>query len=195
MLALPAFVALLSLCATGVQYAAALIYGLSLLLSYTSSALYHGLNVTGRVLTLFKRLDKSAIYLFIAGTVTPVALLNLGGWDGWFLFIIVWSFALVGIILTALIPFHNVESTLLYLSMGWITLFFLKPLFSSMSPYGFVWCVVGGALYTLGAVVYVTDWPRFTRFGLGSHEVWHVLCLLGTAAHFVMIAGYVLGTA
>lgn len=192
MLALPAFVALLSLCATGVQYVAALIYGLSLLLSYTSSALYHGLNVTGRMLTLFQRIDRSAIYLFIAGTVTPVALLNLGGWEGWFLFVLIWTFALTGIVLTAIIPFRNVESTLLYLSMGWITLFFLRPLFDSMSTEGFIWCVVGGLLYTLGAIVYVTDWPNPSPPSVGSHEVWHVLCLLGSVSHFIMIVGYVL---
>lgn len=188
----PAFVALLSLCATGIQYLAAVIYGLSMMVTYTCSALYHGLHLNDRLLVLFRRMDKSAIYLFIAGTVSPVALLALNGWTGWFLFITIWALALAGVLLTSLIPFGNLESTLLYLSMGWVTLIFIRPLFHSLPASGFAWCVVGGVMYTIGAIIYAADWPTLYPDRFESHELWHVLSLMGTTAHFVMIAGYVI---
>ncbi len=187
------FIVLLGLATGALQTVSVLLYGVPLILLYSSSALYHGLPVSERARNWFGRLDRASIYLLIAGTTTPPALLVLHGWIGWTMFGLLWGFALVGLVIAAVDPFRSRWSnTLVYLCMGWISVLFLGPLIEALSPAGVFWCLFGGLLYTVGAVIYALDRPRLMPGVLGAHELWHIFVLLGSGAHFVFIAGYTL---
>lgn len=181
------FVSLLYLARAPLHILAATIYGLSLILLYTFSCLYHGLKVPGSVIQLLGKLDRVSIYVLIAGSVTPFALIVLPGFWGWSLLAIVWTGALIGGIYFLVAPTPSRGfSTLMFLGVGWVGIFYLNPLVDHLPRAGLAWLLVGGLLYTVGAIVYWLDWPRF------SHELWHLLALGGSGAHFISIAGYTL---
>ncbi|MFB6356027.1 MAG: hemolysin III family protein, partial [bacterium] len=132
----------------------------------------------------------AAIYVLIAGTVTPIAIVGVSGWEGWTLFGLLWTIATVGVTATIFKPFQSRwASTLLYLVMGWIPLFFVKPIFNSLSPTVIVLSFVGGVLYTVGAFFYMFDWPHIHQDYFGAHELWHIFTLLASGTHFIMVAG------
>src|SRR6185295_16182003 len=142
-------------------------FGITLVLLYTASTLYHTFH-TPRLNRILKILDHAAIYLLIAGTYTPFTLINLrGGW-GWTLFFLVWGLALCGIALTFL-AFGRTRrlSLVLYLGMGWLILVAAGPLGRAVAPGGILLLVLGGAMYSLGVVFYV--WRRLPF----HHAVWH----------------------
>ena len=144
------------------------IFGVSLVLLYTMSTLYHSFRPTG-LKRLFQLFDHIAIYLLIAGTYTPFMLLAIGGWVGLAGMIIVWSIALVGI--TCKI-FANQRfpklSVITYLLMGWIAIFFIYPLYNALTTQGLWLLVAGGLCYTVGVLFYVAKKVQFT------HAIWHV---------------------
>jgi hemolysin III len=161
------------------------VYGVSLLLLYTSSTLYH--SVRGPAKRVFRHLDHTAIYLLIAGTYTPFSLVALGGPLGWWLFGAVWSLAAFG----ALQEFRHVKgerilSVVVYVVMGWLAALALGPLMAALGPAGLAWVVAGGLCYTGGLVFYALD-SRLPVF----HGVWHLFVLAGSLAHYVAILGYV----
>lgn len=161
------------------------IYGVTLLLLYIFSTLYHSLR--GRAKAVFRKLDHCAIYLLIAGTYTPFALVTLRGVWGWTLFGIVWGFALLGVLQELLIARGaRVLSLVVYLLMGWSALIAIGPLARALPGAALAWVIVGGALYTLGIVFYVFD----AKLAHG-HGIWHLFVLGGSAAHFVAVLGYV----
>jgi hemolysin III len=164
------------------RFAGGVIFGLSALLLFTTSALYHSSRDPRRRVTL-RRFDHSAIYVLIAGTYTPFALgLMRGNW-GWTLFAAVWILALLGIAAKTTnlgFRFHK-TSVVLYLAMGWLIVAFAGPAMRSMSPHEWTWLVVGGLLYTLGVSFYL--WKRQPY----SHAIWHLFVLAGVASHFVAI--------
>ena len=127
------------------------IFGATLTVLYVMSTLYHALT-SQRVKRLFRKFDHMSIFLLIAGTYTPFCLTVLRGWIGWVLFGMVWLCAIGGIVLKA---FHTgkkeILSTILYILMGWMVIFFIKPVYMYMSGMGFTFLVVGGIFYTLGA--------------------------------------------
>lgn len=182
---------LLYLSTTPLQYFASFLYGVSLLLLYTSSSLYHGLNISKRVQYWLKRFDHASIYCLIAGTTTPIALLSLGGTNGWVLFGLLWGAAVLGIIYSFS---TNSDSSLLrvtfYLVMGWMSLLFIAPLISALSAAELFWCVTGGVIYTSGAFIYAFDWPRLIPGTFESHELWHLFVLAGSISHFYSISVY-----
>jgi hemolysin III len=160
------------------------VYGLTLVLVYLASTLYHA--VRGEAQEIFRRYDRIAIYLVIAGTYTPVALLKLPPAWGWPLLVGVWALAVAGTVIElALARQTRTLSVALYLLMGWLALVAAKPLVDSLSIAAVVWLGVGGVIYTLGAIN--------LRFKLlpRSHEVWHVLVLAASACHFAAIFFYV----
>lgn len=174
-----------------IQYLAVSLYGVSLFLLFSSSAIYHGLDVAQDVLTWLHRMDRAAIYVFIAGTTTPIALIALQGWVGWTMFGLLWGIAVAGVILSAFNPFDSRWSnTLLYLGMGWVSIVFIGPLVNTFSLTALSWCVAGGLLYTVGACVYAFDWPVIHAERFGAHELWHIFVMLGSGSHYVFIAGY-----
>ncbi|WP_043980104.1 PAQR family membrane homeostasis protein TrhA [Priestia megaterium] len=162
------------------------IYGVTMLLLYVSSTLVHSFP-EGKVKDLFEIFDHSSIYLFIAGTYTPFLFIAVKGTTGWTLFGIVWGIALAGIIFKAFfVKKFLFISTILYVFMGWMIVFAWDSLTQNIAHQGIVLLVVGGVLYTIGAVFYV--WRGF-RF---HHMIWHMFVLGGTVLHFLAIILYVL---
>lgn len=162
------------------------IYGASLVLLYLASTLYHSFQNEERKHRL-RIFDHAAIYLLIAGTYTPFALVVLHGLLGWTIFSIVWGLAAVGIIFQLFfVNRFKKTATLCYLFMGWLIVFFLQPLAAALAPEGLYWLAFGGVLYTVGAVFYL-----FKRIPY-NHAVWHVFVMGGSAAHFIAVAQYVL---
>lgn len=164
------------------------VFGVSMALLYAASASYHSFRVGERGLLWLRKLDHAGIFLLIAGTYTPVAYFGLHGvWRSVVLWV-VWGIALAGITLklfTMRLP--RWVSTLLYLGMGWLALVFLPQLARNLPSAAIIWLAVGGALYTIGAIVYATKrWnPRPGVFGF--HEIWHLFVLGGTTAHVAMM--------
>ena len=168
---------------------AALIYGLSMVLVYTMSSVYHGLRPgTGK--KVLQVLDHCAIYLLIAGTYTPIVLLVLSPcfpWIGWGLFAGQWFLAALAITLTAIdLRKYRFLSMACYIGMGWGILLFLPQLLSVMPLPGFLLLLSGGIAYTIGAVL----------FGLGKkqkwmHSVFHIFVILGSLLQFLCVAGWV----
>ena len=162
------------------------IYGAMLILMFTVSTLYHSLPQP-RVKKVFRVLDHQMIFLMIAGSYTPFVLITLRGALGWWLFGVVWGIAALGLVFKAFFtgPFCKI-TTRLYLLMGWIIVFALKPLLAGMSAGGVRWLVAGGLCYTLGAVVYLFKRVRY------HHAVWHLLVLGGSICHYFAILWHVL---
>lgn len=165
------------------------IYGLTLVVMYSASVLYHGLR--GRAKGVLRRLDHQSIYWLIAGSYTPFCLIALRGAWGWSLFGAVWGLALLG----GLQEFWarqgaRVLSVVVYVAMGWMVLVALVPLYRALGPVGFGWVVAGGVLYTGGIVFYALD----TRMR-HAHGIWHLFVLAGSASHYVAIFRLVAPTA
>ncbi|MGI6585585.1 MAG: PAQR family membrane homeostasis protein TrhA [Lutisporaceae bacterium] len=164
------------------------IFGTSLILLYTASSLYHLLTVSEKGTKILRKIDHIMIYVLIAGTYTPVCLIPLrGGW-GWSLLISIWSIAMTGIILKVL--WFNVPRrlyTLFYLLMGWLIVIAFIPLVKSMPAAAIFWLAAGGLLYTAGAIIYGTKWPKLKLKGFGFHEVFHIFVLYGSFCHFWMM--------
>lgn len=160
----------------------AAIYGVSLVLLYAASTLYHSMP-RSPMTKLLRLLDHSAIYLLIAGSYTPFALGPLRGPLGWFLLAAVWTMALLGIAAKARNGFGSKRLTIsLYVAMGWLSILAVKPLFTTLGPAGFGWLLAGGLCYTGGVVFYATD--HRVRYG---HAIWHVFVLAGSACHFFAV--------
>ena len=161
------------------------IYATTLVLLYAASTLYHALSAT-RARDVLRVLDHSAIFLLIAGTYTPFALVSLRGPWGWTLLAIVWSLAVVGVAAKAVYGTRwPVISTVLYLAMGWTVVIAVKPLLTHVPPAGIAWLVAGGLAYTGGVVFYA--WTRL-RY---SHAIWHVFVLAGSVCHYIAVVLYV----
>jgi hemolysin III len=168
------------------------IYGASLVVLYLASTLYHSLPVAPHHVERLRAVDQAAIYGLIAGTYTPICLITLrGGW-GWSLLGIVWGIGLTGAALRlAWRGFPEWLSFALYLGMGWLAVVAVVPLFQALSGPGVAWLFFGGLLYTVGAAVLALDRPRLWPGRFGSHDLWHVFVLAGSACHFVMIRCFV----
>lgn len=162
------------------------IYGVTLILLYTASTLYHSLPLPG-IKGLLRAFDHSAIYLLIAGTYTPFMLVNLRGPWGWSLFGTIWGIALLGIILKTT-TFGRLPGVSLgfYLTMGWIVVIAIKPLLAVLDTGGMELLVLGGLAYTTGVIFYV--WEKLPY----SHAIWHLFVLAGSAFHFFAILFYVI---
>ena len=162
------------------------IYGLTLVLLYSISTLYH--SVQGRAKVLMRKLDHLSIYLLIAGSYTPFCLVTLEGAWGWTLFGIVWTLAIIGM-LQEIKPRSEarVLSIVIYAVMGWIVLIAVKPLIAALGMAGFIWLAGGGVLYTVGIVFFAYD-SRFRHW----HGIWHLFVMGGSLMHFVAVLRYVL---
>jgi hemolysin III len=162
------------------------IFGTTLVLAYATSTLYHSARHP-RVKRIFQRLDHAAIFLLIAGTYTPFALVTLRGAAGWTLLAIVWSLAIVGIALEAYVPHRRSRiSPVLHLVMGWMAVIAGGPLIASLHPDGLSLLLFGGGAYMLGLLFYLWDQLPY------NHAVWHLFVLAGSACHFSCVLGYVI---
>jgi hemolysin III len=168
------------------------IYGATLILLYTASTLYHSLPVAPSRVEQLRALDHAAIYGLIAGTYTPICLIALRGAWGWSLLGVEWGIALTAATLRLTCPrFPDWVSYALYVLMGWLAVIALGPLFEALSAAGVAWLLGGGLLYTVGAIVMALDRPRLWPGVFGSHDLWHVFVLAGSACHFVVIRWFV----
>ena len=169
-----------------------LIYGLSLILMFSASAAYHLVYSSPGANTWLRKIDHSAIYLLIAGTYTPICLHYLTGFWSYGLLLIIWSMALVGVVVKIfVIRAPRWVTAGIYLGMGWLSIFFVREILRTMPVNAIAWLVIGGLLFTLGSVVYVTKKPDPWPGIFGFHEIWHIFVILGCLAHFILIAVFI----
>lgn len=162
---------------------AVLIFGTSMILLYTSSALYHMFKTTDGITLHLHKLDHSMIYVLIAGTYTPYCLLALEGIYQTALLYGIWGIAIIGIVVKLL--WFNAPrwlSTVFYLLMGWIAVFTINRM--DITEEALFWTVAGGIAYSVGAVIYIFQKPNPWPPHFGFHEIWHVFVLMGTFSHF-----------
>ena len=164
------------------------VFGLTLIILYTMSTLYHSF-YSPTVKKIFQKLDHIAIYLLIAGTYTPYMLVTLGDGNGPLLLGIVWGLAILGIVIDIFIT-RRIEllQISIYLVMGWMCILDFPRLKAALPSAGIVWLTIGGIIYTIGIVFYVLDDMNKLRH---SHGIWHLFVLLGSISHFVSIIAYV----
>lgn len=169
------------------------VFGASLLLLYGASTIYHTLELSKEKTALLRRIDHMMIFVLIAGTYTPVCLISLEGTWGWSMLIVIWGFALGGILLK--IFWMNAPrwlSTLIYVVMGWLALIPFLPLSKAIGWGGVMMLLAGGIAYTVGAVIYALKKPNITFEGFGFHEIFHVFVMLGSGIHIAFMFQYVL---
>jgi hemolysin III len=175
-----------SLEGTALHVVSFIIYGVTMLLLYLSSTLVHSFP-EGKTKDLFEIFDHSSIYLFIAGTYTPILFHVVQGTLGWVLFGIVWGMAAMGVVFKSFFSKKFLfTSTFLYILMGWLIVIAWKPLLMNLSSNGLLLLVIGGVLYTVGTVFYV--WRSFPY----HHAIWHLFVLAGSILHFFVILLYIL---
>ena len=157
----------------------------TLVLVYICSTLYHSL-VRTRARHVFQVLDHSSIYLLIAGTYTPFTLIALRGRLGWFIFGVVWSLAIAGVVFKSFaVARFAVASAAVYLFQGWFIVIAARPLLHAIGWHGMIWLGAGGLAYTLGIVFFALDRLRY------FHAAWHLFVLAGSVAHYFAILFYV----
>lgn len=162
------------------------IFGVSLCVLYAASTLYHNAKDLERRSRL-KIFDHASIYVLIAGTYTPFTLVTLTGRTGWVIFGIAWGAAIIGITLKLFFTGrYSIVSTVMYVLMGWVIVFAIKPLANNLPLAGSLWLFGGGLAYTIGAIVYSIKAIKF------NHAIFHILVLIGSFSHFVSIYYYVL---
>lgn len=162
------------------------IYGVSLIALYAASTSYHSAK-NPIIRSRLRVFDHVSIYMIIAGSYTPFALITLNGQLGWLVFGLSWGSALMGAVLKLFFTGkYDLISTLLYILMGWMIVLFIDPLMDALSSNGLIWLVVGGVSYTVGAVIYSIEKIKY------NHAIFHVFVLVGSTTHFISIYFYVL---
>lgn len=173
------------------KQAAFLVYGVSLVLMFSASAAYHSIRARPPALLWLRKFDHAAIYLLIAGTYTPICLHYFTGFWQWGVLAIVWGMALLGIGTTLFyVNKPRWLSAGIYLTMGWLCLVGTPQMLQFMPAGALAWLLLGGLVFTLGAIVYVTKRPDFYPGVFGFHEVWHIFVIVGCLCHFILIAAY-----
>lgn len=171
------------------------IYAISLILLYAASTTYHTFNKSEKINTILNKIDHMMISVLIAGSYTPICLLVLKGKTGIILLSIVWGIAIVGILIKAFWVYcPKWVSSVLYIGMGWTCVLAFTQLLNSMSPAAFGWLLAGGIIYTVGGVIYALKLPLFNSRHkyFGSHEIFHLFVMGGSACHFIVMYAFVL---
>ena len=185
--ALVILVAFAALAHDGYRLAGAIVYGVTLVLQYAASTLYHAVPQP-RAKHVFKILDHCGIYLLIAGTYTPFCLVTLREANGWWLLAVIWGLATLGIAFEAFWVYRpRWVSALLFLGMGWLVVTSIGPLVDNLATGGLWLLVAGGLAYTVGTVFYVLERIHY------MHAVWHLWVLAGSVLHFLAVLLYVIG--
>lgn len=167
--------------------AAVIVYGVSLILLYTMSTLYHSFFKLPKTSYVFKILDHSAIYVLIAGTYTPFLWITLRAGSGPMMSFLIWTLAIIGIVWQCFnVKRFHILATLCYVAMGWISVVLIPELKALLPWDAMVWLIIGGISYTAGTVFYL--WRRLPF----QHAIWHLFVLAGSAAHFYCIYEFVL---
>ena len=170
------------------------IFCISMILLYGASATYHSLNISGKALRIFRKIDHMMIFVLIAGSYTPVCLIILGGKLGYTLLSVVWGIALFGMILKACwVTCPKWFSSVIYIAMGWVCLGVFGTLWNVLPHAAFGWLLAGGIIYTIGGVIYALKLPIFNgkhKF-FGSQEIFHLFVMGGSICHFIFMYLYV----
>lgn len=164
------------------------IFGGSLILLYSASAIYHLLNVPARAGVVLRKLDHIMIFVLIAGTYTPVCLIALRGPAGYAMLAVIWALAVAGVFFK--VYYLNAPRwayTGIYLLMGWICVFAIVPLSRAVGVRRLMWLFAGGAFYSVGAVIYGLKKPNLIPGWLGFHEIFHIFIILGSLSHFYFV--------
>lgn len=168
------------------------IYGLSAIMLYTASTVYHTVRSTPEIEEVLRKIDHTMVFVLIAGTYTPICLLMLnatsGGRRGLLLLVGVWIIVILGMLFKFF--FLNAPRwlyTMLYLAAGWLALLIIVPLYHTLTTTGFICLFLGGVFYTLGAVIYGLKNPKIGNELFGFHEIFHIFVLLGSITHFIMM--------
>lgn len=181
----------------GPQYLVAMsIFIVSMILLYGASATYHSVTSSPEKIKKLKKVDHMMIFVLIAGSYTPICMVVLDHKWGYPLLIIVWSIALLGIVIKALwIYCPKWFSSVLYIAMGWLCLLVFGPIVKTLPLSAFLWLLIGGILYTVGGVIYALKLEIFNNKHkyFGSHEIFHVFIMAGSFCHFIFMYQYVIG--
>lgn len=180
---------------TSVYLFSAVVYIASMILLYMASTMYHTFDVSEKINRCLKKFDHMMISVLIAGTYTPICLLVLDKPLGYFLLALVWSFALVGIIIKAFwVTCPKWFSSVLYIGMGWTCVIAFTQLLDALSSAAFGLLLAGGIIYTIGGVIYALKLPIFNNKhkNFGSHEIFHLFVMGGSACHFIMLYVFVM---
>ena len=167
----------------------------SMVLLYGASATYHAVNLTGRALKAFKKVDHMMIFVLIAGSYTPVCLLVLEPSAGYPLLGVVWTTAILGMLVKLFwVTCPKWFSSIIYIAMGWECLLVFGPLIETLEMGGFWWLLIGGLFYTIGGVIYALKIPFLAHIHkyFGLHEIFHLFIMAGSICHFVFMFLYVL---
>lgn len=185
-LSIVALILMLFFSSSVLELTSSIIFGSTLILLYTSSTLYHAIT-NDKAKKIFQVLDHCTIYLLIAGTYTPYALLTIGGASGWLIFTIIWISALVGILLNAInLSKFKLLSIILYVAMGWAIAFYLPQLLDKLDFGGLVLLIAGGLAYTIGIIFYVIKGVKY------FHSIWHLFVLGASICHILSVLIYIL---
>ncbi len=168
------------------------IYGTTLILLYSASAIYHSSHAEASTVAKLQKFDYVSIYLLIAGTYVPVCLLALNGMLGWSLLVAQTVLATTGVLATLFLKkVPSVVRMLLYLVMGWMAVLAVGQMQSTWPAPAVAWLVAGGIIYSVGAVIYAIDRPNLWPGKFSAHDLWHVFVLGGSACHFMLMVTYV----
>ncbi|MDX9851354.1 MAG: hemolysin III family protein [Anaerolineaceae bacterium] len=168
------------------------IYGISLILMFTSSGTYHMLIGRDSIILNLRKLDHSAIYLLIAGTYTPICIYFFNGFWQYGMLILIWSLAFIGIIVKLfVINAPRWITAGVYLVMGWLAIMGIQEILRTMPTAAILWMVIGGLFYSIGAIIYITKRLDFAPGKFGFHEVWHIFVILGAFSHFYLILRFI----
>ena len=171
------------------------IYAASLILLYAASTSYHTFDISPKINTILKKIDHMMISVLIAGSYTPVCLIVLKGKTGLILLSLVWAIAIAGILIKAFWVYcPKWVSSVLYIGMGWTCVLAFTQILNNMSPAAFGWLLAGGIIYTVGGVIYALKLPIFNsrHKNFGSHEIFHLFVMGGSACHFVVMYAFLL---
>ena len=166
------------------------VYSASMILLYAASTTYHTFDISAKINTILKKWDHMMISVLIAGSYTPICLLVLKGKTGLILLAIVWSFAIIGILIKAFWVYcPKWVSSILYIGMGWTCVLAFTQILNSMSHTSFIWLLTGGIIYTVGGIIYALKLPIFNNKHkyFGSHEIFHLFVMGGSMCHFVVM--------
>lgn len=190
---IPVFILLLEQADTLREIVGCTVFGVSLLLLYGASTIYHTLNLSAEKIAVLRRIDHMMIFILIAGTYTPICLVPLAGKWGTILLSAIWGIAVAGVFMK--IFWMNAPrwlSTMIYVVMGWLSVTAFVPLTNAVGFGGFGLLLAGGIVYTVGAVIYALKKPNLAILkSFGFHEIFHVFVMLGTACHIVFMFLYV----
>lgn len=170
------------------QIGALLAYSITMLALYTASTVYHSAKVSVPARLRLRKLDHAMIYVFIAGTYTPLCIISLSGTAATALFIATWTVGLAGMLLTIFwISMPRSLTAAIYIAMGWMAVFAAYPLVKACRAVTLILLLAGGVFYTVGGVMYAKKWPGRENPRFGCHEVFHVFVLLGSMCHYAMM--------